>query len=135
MEYTVDTAIHQLERLPKYLFSNDMSKALTFAIDFLKAHSKKPNLYDTVDCIRYYCDYKSQWEWYRHVPTGKPLYLMRIGDLVELVKTGRLDNDCFSKNSDSKGRKLDSCYVAHIKYMLFMNGYITEEEYKTEWRK
>ena len=131
----IDRAIRELEHVPRHIFSNDVEKAMNYAIDFLKMHSEKPSLDDTVDCIKYYRGYKDDWKWYTHVPTDRYLCSMKIGDLVDLVKTGRLDNDCFAKTYKSRGHRLDSYYVKTIKYMLMMNGYITKEEYEKEWRK
>ena len=134
-EYTVDKAIRELEHIPMYLLSNDLSKALRFAIEFLKQHSDIPSLDDETYRIKYFRGYRDDWKWIYHIPTHTCLDSMRIGDLVDLVKTGKLETDRFSKNYDSKGRKLDDYYVETIKYMLFMNGYITEEERKRVWRK
>ena len=125
---TIDETIRVLDGMPTYIFTDDFRIALMDAVIYLKNASPKPALNEPVRNIKYFRGYKDDWKNYRHEITRTWIEDMTIGDLVELVKNGGLDNDKFSNIHNRHVRRLEWTHRDTIKRMLVTNGYLKAEE-------
>ena len=124
----IKETIRTLECYNSSSLNEKLSSAIQSAVSMLKKICEKPAVSETVSKIEYFATAKHKWGFYRHVPSGKTLLWMSIGELVELAKNGGLANDKFESNSSSVQRRLDIGYVYCIVDMLVSNGYMTRDE-------
>ena len=125
---TVSDAIDKLNSIPKYILSEEYVKAIEFAVKFMMDNAPKPSLDGKVREIKFYRGNKQDWLYCKHVPSGKEIGDMTVGELCELVKTGGLDNDKFETFASDAQRKLNWWFVFEIKNMLILNKYLAKEE-------
>ena len=125
---TVLEAVAKLNSFPTYMLSEEYAKVIEFAVKFMMDNAPKPSLDGKVREIKFYRGNKDEWLYCMHVPSGKRIEDMTVGELCELVKTGGLDNDKFETYASDAKRKLNWWYVFEIKNMLVQNGYLKKEE-------
>ena len=128
IKYTLDECIDFLDRADSTLFTDDFRFAIMDAVVYLKQARPKPALDEPVSHIKYFRGCGEKWTFYYHSPTHTWLNDMKIGDLVELVKSGGLDNDKFGSIFNKNERRLNRHQSYTVKLMLISNGYLTREE-------
>lgn len=126
IKYTLDECISFLERNNSPILSDDFRYAIMDAVAYLKGASSKPSLDEPVRRIKYFRGHNEKWAYYRY--NGTSLDDMKIGDLVELAKSGELDNGKFGSIYNDRVRRLEWNHAETIKRMLIENGYITRDD-------